>query len=375
MPGLLIGLVVSAGIALRAPVSIDYAKDAGPGIQALLHGGWSGLSAQPLMGPFSLVIRAPLVALVQALGGDELIAYRVGAIPCLFAAALLGLYLWRRLEGRSTDFRLLVAGLCVVNPLTFNAMRTGHPEEVLAGALCVGAVLVAGEGHRWAAMVLLGLAVGTKQWALLAVLPVLYAMPAGTRRAPALAGAGLALALWLPMLAADPAGFWHSNVVSAATTGTGVRPVSLWWALRGPSQTVPQWLGHLSHPLILGLVPLSWLYLRRHGGPRPALFALALIFLLRAVLDPVNNGYYHLPLVLALLAYEATGEERFPYATVGWLALLWMLIVFIWPTPHWSVLNALYLAGVGGLLVYLFTSLRPAAVRSAKPLGGSCSAA
>src|SRR3954447_12373199 len=72
MPGLLIGLAVSAGIGLRAPVSIDYSHDAGPGIQALLHGGWTELSAQPLMGPLSLVVRAPLVALVQALGADEL---------------------------------------------------------------------------------------------------------------------------------------------------------------------------------------------------------------------------------------------------------------------------------------------------------------
>src|SRR5204863_3267863 len=157
-----------------------------PGIQALLHGGWTELSAQPLMGPVSLMVRAPLVALVQALGPDQLMAYRIGAIPCLFAAALLGLYFWLRLEGRPIELRLLVAGLCVVNPLTFNAMRTGHPEDVLAGALCVGAVLVAGEGHRWWAMVLLGLAVATKQWALLAALPVLYAMPAGGRRAPAL---------------------------------------------------------------------------------------------------------------------------------------------------------------------------------------------
>jgi hypothetical protein len=84
---LVIGFAVCAGIALRAPVSIDYSKDAGPGIHALLHGGWTELSAQPLMGPVSLVVRAPLVALVQALGGDDLMAYRVGAIPCLFAAA------------------------------------------------------------------------------------------------------------------------------------------------------------------------------------------------------------------------------------------------------------------------------------------------
>ena len=73
--------------------------------------------------------------------------------------------------------------LCLVNPLTWEAIRLGHPEELLGGALCVGAVLAALRGRTLPAAVLLGLALATKQWAVIAVLPVLAAAP-GAARAP-----------------------------------------------------------------------------------------------------------------------------------------------------------------------------------------------
>src|SRR2546421_338648 len=80
-----------------------------------------------------------------------------------------GLVLAREMErrGRSWWIRLVVAGLCVVNPVTFKALWWGHPEEVLGAALCVGAVLAAGRGRTGTGGLLLGLAIATKQWALL----------------------------------------------------------------------------------------------------------------------------------------------------------------------------------------------------------------
>jgi uncharacterized membrane protein len=66
----------------------------------------------------------------------------------------------------------LVAG----NPLMLQALSIGHPEELLGAALCVGAVLAALHKRPWLAAVLLGLAVGNKAWAVLAIGPVLLAL-------------------------------------------------------------------------------------------------------------------------------------------------------------------------------------------------------
>jgi hypothetical protein len=63
-------------------------------------------------------------------------------------------------------------------------------------------------------------------------------------------------------------------------------------------------------------VPLSlaWLWVRR-AQRRPleeALLLLALLFLIRCMLDPWDNTYYHLPLVLTLLTWEVR-RDRFPW--------------------------------------------------------------
>jgi len=54
-------------------------------------------------------------------------------------------------------------------------IAVGHPEEVLASTLGAAAVIAAGYRRPGLAGVTLGLAIGTKQWALLAAPPVLLA--------------------------------------------------------------------------------------------------------------------------------------------------------------------------------------------------------
>jgi hypothetical protein len=53
----------------------------------------------------------------------------------------------------------------------------GHPEELLGAVLCIAAVLVAMRGRAVWAGVLLGLAIANKEWGLVAVGPVLLALP------------------------------------------------------------------------------------------------------------------------------------------------------------------------------------------------------
>jgi hypothetical protein len=42
----------------------------------------------------------------------------------------------------------------------------------------------------------------------------------------------------------------------------------------------------------------------------------ALLMLLRCLLDPWNNDYYHAPLLLSLLAWEALGRDGWPRLTL-----------------------------------------------------------
>ena len=74
-------------------------------------------------------------------------------------------------------------------------------------------------------------------------------------------------------------------------------------------RTAPAWVGIVSHPLIvavsLPLTALAWRRARR--GQSDALLLLALLLLLRCVLDTWDTVYYPIPFVLALLAWESLG--------------------------------------------------------------------
>jgi len=60
-------------------------------------------------------------------------------------------------------------GLLVASPAASWALKEGHPEELLAAALCVGGMLLVLRGRISSGAILLGLAVASKQWAILAV--------------------------------------------------------------------------------------------------------------------------------------------------------------------------------------------------------------
>ena len=63
---------------------------------------------------------------------------------------------------------------------------------------------------------------------------------------------------------------------------------------------------------------------RGHDRPREDALALfALLALERCLLDPWNLGYYHLPLVLALVAWE-TEKRRPPVIALSVTVALWL---------------------------------------------------
>jgi Glycosyltransferase family 87 len=334
--------IVPAGLAAVVMAAItrlgtDYPFDAGPAVSALARGDIHGfVSAQPQMGPLSILLRAPLAAVA---GADSVWAYRLGALVCLLGLVALG----ARIAQRNGAGAGVIAGaLLVANPVSFEALDLGHPEELLGAALCAGAVLAAARQRPHLAALLLGLAIGNKAWAVLAVGPVFVALSRHRLRTVVLAGT-IAVALTAPFVLGS------GNVASAdgaaVTTGSVIfQPWQAWWMLgdtghvvRGGDgqvkpgyRTPPAWLARISHPLIAFMVvPFTLLWLRRRrgsrrGAPEDALLLLALLMLLRCVLDPWDTGYYHLPFLLALLSWETLSRERPPVLTLLATVAVWV---------------------------------------------------
>src|SRR5438270_2503578 len=152
----------------------DYPHDAAGAVDALAGGHVLRaltVHPQPLMGPIAILARTPFVAAGHLFGAGSLASYRLGAIPCLIAAGLLGVVLLRTFApaSRRGAASIVVVLLAVASPAATNAVELGHPEEVLCAALSVLAVVAAMRSRVAATVVLLGLALATKQWAVIAV--------------------------------------------------------------------------------------------------------------------------------------------------------------------------------------------------------------
>jgi hypothetical protein len=375
--GLLALVGLSLGVAFSSQLGYDYPADAGPAISALSHGdihGWA--TAQPIMGTFSILLRAPFAALASLGDGGALLVYRLGALPCLMAAGLLGVYLSRRTRqvGASWAVGMALIALCLVNPMTFDALEFGHPEDLLGASLVVAAVLVASLDRPYAAGALLGLALATKQWALIAVFPVVLAAPSRRRHLVAATAVVAGLLLAVPLLA-DAHRVVSTNVEAAqANTAFDSRPVanpqSVWWPIgsAGPAGTpvhvLPHALNRLPRPLVvvLGVVLALVLVVRRRrsgdAGAVPAddaLLLLALVFLVRSAFDAGNLGYYQLPFLFALAGYEALRGKP-PIVTAVSSLALWPLFHPPLGTPAAAV-NVSYLAFALLLAAYIAARL------------------
>jgi DNA-binding XRE family transcriptional regulator len=366
--------LLAAWLATFAGPSADWKIDAQPAVQALAGGRLGDyLDAEALMGPFATLVQAPFVA-VSGTGGEA--AYPWAVFSCLLVAGLVGLYL-ARIAARHGAGRLsqaLIATLVLLNPLTFEAIENGHPEEVLTAALAVAAVAAGAENRARRTALLLGLAIASKQWAVIAILPALMALPAKRLRTGALAAA-VAAVLLLPAAVASPGSFIGVQT-QVAGTGQVVTPWSGWYPaattttevyfvdgerLVAEVENAPPLADPLSHPLIVMLalaLPLAvWL---RRGAPLAATDAfalLALLALLRCVLDPVDNLYYHEPLLLALIGWDAFTARGLPLRSLVGVGIA----VLFWQAWHQlsdpSAFNLVYLTVAAGLGFALLSSL------------------
>jgi hypothetical protein len=396
-----VALLVIAALTIRARTSmspgLDYDTDARAAIDALANGDWSGFVAnQPLMGSFSVLLRAPFAALASDSTRDG--GYWLGVLPCLAALAGVGVAIGRRLpaRGAGTSAAWIAGGLVVLNPLMFRALNWGHPEELLAAALCVGAVLAVLGGRDVLGALLLGFAIATKQWAVLAIAPVLLA---GPRRPLVVAGVagGIAAALTLPLLLADAGGFGTvaSNTAGQSANASSTTPWNIWWPLAhlgelegsGERWFSPDWVATISHPLIVLIaVPLGLaLWCRRDRRPDDALLLLTLLLLLRCVLDNWDNEYYHLPFLVSLIAWETRRRPGVPVLSVAVTLLLGLTFwtqfdaIYAGSAAHAPLYFALYVAWVlplaGWLALRLLTPGRDLPWAARSPTLAACAPA
>lgn len=330
-----VALLVIGRLGLGNPS--DWRVEARPAVDAMLGGHLHGfLALAPVYGP-SLLLRAPFFLATKLWHGGTLAVFRASAVPCLLGAGVLGVFLstQMRAKGSSPLARVVVLLLCVANPLALSALKWGHPEDVLSAALCVGAVLCALRDRTVWSAVLLGVAIANKEWAVLAIGPVLLALPRAQIRALFIAG-GVTAALMAPFLL-GATGFAGQAKAAGTSTGTIFHPWQVWWFFGSYPHVVsklqalhpeliyriaPTWVSGIGHSLVVVLMgALSGLFalLRRDrdGAARQdALLLLALVLALRCVLDPWDISYYSLPLLLAVLAWEVCRSSRAPTVTV-----------------------------------------------------------
>lgn len=321
----LLGLVL-VRVTLSVNTSGDYATsariggdNAAPGIDALLHGSVVGyLQHQPIVGLASILLRMPAVAIASDFGAHGLAIYQVGAIACLAPLALGAAWLVteHNLSGRERLFRLLAVLLVLASPILHSSIAAGHPEGVLAICLAVGAVIAASRGHARRAAMLLGVGIAAKETAVIAIAPVLLALPKQRRDVCLIAAAVLVVLQGVPWLA-DPAAVNRALHVEGTTRL--VIPLSLIWPLTSPVGFAGQMPLHLdrAEATLLVMAPAallgSWWFAaaRRRGASCNPLALLALLGVLRCVCDSTHELYYYISVLVPLAAWEAL-ESRPP---------------------------------------------------------------
>jgi hypothetical protein len=359
---------------LVAHVLGDFETEALPAFRALLHGDLTSFVATAPVYGGSLLPRAPFVWVADAFGAGGLGLYKAAALPCLLAVGALAVWLERRMAraGRPLLERAALVGVCLAAAPVLDLLDAGHPEEALAAALCVAAVLVAMGDRPVLTALALGAALAVKPWAVVAVGPVLLAAPRA-RVAVALGAFATAAAMYLPLLAVNSGQVVDGAHGVATTNGWIFKPQQIWWPLRTEQGFVdgisgfagPAWVRAWSHPLVVAMAlaisaAAGWrrfqLLRGRIAGsvePRDALLLLAAVGLARCLFDPWNSAYYVLPCVLALAAWEALGPRGLPALSAGVLALTWVSFIGLRDFVSWDGLAAGYLVWAVPALVAL----------------------
>lgn len=340
---LVLFLLTFATVAVNSPSQNDFYKEAWLPYLLLQHGHIVGFLRDTPAYVGSLILRAPFALLARVFGAGERATYFVTALPCLLAPALLAAYLATNNPGEPAGAGtnrgrrgIRPTDLFMVTPPAIACVADGHPEDILGAVLCVLAVLLAQRGSGRTAGFMLGVALINKSWAVVVVPLVFAVMPADRRLSSFLTmivTAGIVLIPVTVIRAGSSGG--AGAALGDESVGIFMIPQLLWWL--NPNS----WIVREAHILLVVLdwaVTGAWWWLRVRGRSQPprvndALMALALVFFLRAAVDPWDNIYYFVPFMLTLMTYE----EPPGFPKLSWLYTILIVVI----VPSQGVLSGL----------------------------------
>lgn len=250
-------------------------------------------------GPLSLVVSSAIRELASGNGF-------VSAALLTMGLGIITLFLVERIAARlrlgGTPFVAVALGAPLFLKEWATLASIGHVDDALA--LAFGTLAVYAVANRWPTVAgcAIGLAVGSKPWAVF-FLPMLWALPRYRARSVSLAVA-VSAAAWLPFILAD------RHTLSAGAYTIYNWPDSTLRVLGVGSLMTPEWVrpAQLAACLAVGAVAV-WRG-RWYAVPLAAIAT-------RLLLDGGTHGYYAAGLVLGALLFDAIAStRRVPWATI-----------------------------------------------------------
>lgn len=241
--------------------------------------------------------------------------------PYTLAYGALALHASRALAwqmGLRRHLAALQVGVAVV--VLLPAALMSHFEDVIAFAFVLYAVRAHLRGHTYLPALLLGVAVASQQWAILALAFVLAGARRGTRlRALVVAALPGALLVVVPLVAA-----WRSTIV--ALLGP-VTPDANPYGHHGVLFAVGSDASRYGRTLaVVVSVVIGVVTIRR--WPERLVEGLGAALLVRPILEPIIYPYYMAPGFAVFLIAKAVRDGRVRYSTV-----LWSAAPVIWAFP------------------------------------------
>jgi hypothetical protein len=320
-------------------VAVDAARYVANGALGFVYESSRYLTALPLYP----ILLAPLVAVGEALGLSEPPA-PTATMYLLLAPVTVGLAapLLHQVRGLLRDAGAPGPALAVQVWTALLAAAPmlvvwGHGEDALALLALLAAIRLSCRERAVAAGLLLGFAIASKQWAVLALPALLARSPSGERSRLAAASLALPATLALFVLAVD----WPhaSGALLHPPNYPGYGHAALWVDSR--AATV------VTAPFRAGVLIVAVVLAGRASGrtsPSRLLAVLGLTLLVRLAFEPVVHVYYLAPGLCLLLLHErvATGRCARP-AVLGSLLLAWFPVH---PAPllWWTVTALLGIA-------------------------------
>ena len=298
---------------------------------------WHGALGYVYMGagqsyalPVSYILIAPLSALVDHFRLVEALVplRRPSAWPLAACFVLLfNAFILDVIRRMSWDLglrrRLWAVQLATVLIVCVPVFQFGHFEDVLALTFAIQAMRYAFADRILAASLVLSVAIGCKQWAVLLVPLVVIMAPHGRRLVSLSLNVALPLLLAALVLLTDPSHGYAALFAPAnpRRTDPGHMSVFFTWFGSKTSRTM--------RTISILLSPVVAFLFRKRRKPVEVLTAASVLLLLRPLFEPLSYAYYWMPSLLLAGLVGVAAHRKFRVR--DWI---WQVLAILWSLPH-----------------------------------------